>query len=89
MTLSDIWRVGARGDYVLVHVPQKHYIVHTTMNAIKEALPSGDFIRVHRSHIVRLEDIVDVEEGSLVIGREVIPIGASYRPSLLARIDTI
>jgi DNA-binding LytR/AlgR family response regulator len=89
LDLKEIHRVEAQGDYVLVHTPAKKHLVHATMKAIEEMLPGSDFIRVHRSHIVRLDRIVDVEETNLVVGRDVIPVGASYRATLLARLPTI
>ncbi len=58
--------------------------------AVKVApLPPGDFVRVHRSHIVRVDRIVDLEDTTIVVERDVIPVGASYREALLSRLNTL
>jgi len=85
----DVHHVEARGDYVLVHTPKKHYLVHATMKQMEARLPGDAFVRVHRSHIVRLDRIVDLEEATLVVERDVVPIGASHREGLLARLNPL
>jgi DNA-binding LytR/AlgR family response regulator len=89
IALREVHWVEAKGDYVVVHTQRKRYTVHATMRMMEAHLPVGDFARVHRSHIVRLDRIVDIEESTLVVEREVIPVGASYRGPLLARLNTL
>ena len=89
VALDEIFWVEAQGDYVLLHTPRKRFMVHGTMKSIEEKLPAADFVRVHRSHLVRIDRIVDVEEGNLVVERNIIPIGASYRAPLMARLDPL
>jgi DNA-binding LytR/AlgR family response regulator len=89
LDLTEVLRVEAKGDAVLVHTPKKAYQVTATMKAVEASLPDSDFVRVHRSHIVRIDQIVDIEETNLVVGREVIPISASYRPALLRQLRTL
>jgi DNA-binding LytR/AlgR family response regulator len=89
LDLRDVIRVEARGDNVRLHTAARVYEVTSTMKAIEAALPSSDFVRVHRSHIVRIDRIVDIEETNLVIGRDVVPVSASYRPVLLSRLRTL
>jgi DNA-binding LytR/AlgR family response regulator len=89
LDLSDVIRVEAQGDSVRLHTAARVYEVTATMKAIEAALPAADFVRVHRSHIVRIDRIVDIEETNLVIGRDVVPVSASYRPVLLSRLRTL
>jgi len=69
-----------------MHTASRIVRVSTIMQSLEKSLPAGDFVRVHRSHIVRIDRIVDIEEGSLVIGRDVIPISASRRRYLFSRL---
>lgn len=84
--LQDIFWVEGEGEQVKVHTPGKVLVVQHSMKAMEQLLPETDFIRVHRSHLVRVDKIVDVESDNLVVYREVVPIGASYRASVLARL---
>jgi DNA-binding LytR/AlgR family response regulator len=61
------------------------------MKAIESQLPSGIFIRVHRSYIINKSMIQSIKENSLdiLVGNTIrkIPIGKSFRDNLLNEIN--
>ncbi len=63
------------------------------MKAIENQLPSGVFIRVHRSFIINKSMIQAIKENSLdlSVGHTVknIPVGKSFRDSLLNDINVM
>jgi DNA-binding LytR/AlgR family response regulator len=61
------------------------------MKDIERKLPSEDFIRVHRSFIVRLDKIAAIEQPNLILenDKKVIPIGGSYKDDLNNRINLV
>jgi DNA-binding LytR/AlgR family response regulator len=87
--LSEVLRFEAQDDTVVMHTSTRALRLLTTMKSLEDRLPAEDFVRVHRSHIVRIDRIVDIEEGNLVVGREVIPISASRRRILLSRLNRL
>lgn len=87
--LNSLFWIEAQGDYALMHAGGEDLLVHGTMKKFAQKLPENDFLRVHRSYIVRVDKIEDIEDASLVIGRKLIPIGASYRDQLLKRIKML
>jgi two-component system, LytTR family, response regulator len=87
--LTEVLRFEAQDDVVIMHTTQRSHRLQTTMKALEERLPPDAFIRVHRSHIVRIDRIVDIEETNLVIGREVIPISGSRRRALTSRLNRL
>lgn len=89
VNLSDIQWVEAQGDYMMVQAHSKRYLIHSTMKELDDKLPSDQFVRVHRSYIVRIDQIKDIEDTTLVIDGEVIPIGGSYYDTLIDRIQTL
>jgi len=50
-------KVAAEGDYVRIHSQGRSWMLHETMKAVARRLPAADFIRVHRSTIVRFQFI--------------------------------
>ncbi len=48
----------------------------------EELLPPNQFMRVHRSYIVRKDKIKVIERSRIVFGEERIPIGESYKAML-------
>ena len=89
IALSSVHWLEAQGDYVLINMTDRRLMTHATMKALADKLPSSEFVRVHRSYIVRLDSIDDVEDSSLVIGRTVIPIGASYRQAFMEQLEML
>ncbi len=88
---SDIYFIEALKDYVVINTLNTRYTVHSTMKDIEAKLPEADFIRVHRSFIVRLDKIVAIEQPNLILenDKKVIPIGGSYKDELAKRLNLV
>jgi two-component system, LytTR family, response regulator len=52
---EDIEWVGTAGNYTELHSGGKAHLLRETMNTLEERLDPAQFIRVHRSRIVRLK----------------------------------
>jgi DNA-binding LytR/AlgR family response regulator len=87
--LDDILYIESLGDYVKFITGEKQHIVHSTLKNIDDKIESGKFLKVHRSYIVNLTKIVDIEENNLVIKDKVIPVSRAHRPVLMKKIKTI
>lgn len=88
---SDIFYIEALKDYVVIHTGDTRYTIHSTMKEIENKMGSSDFIRVHRSFIVRLDKIASIEFPNLTLenDKKVIPIGGSYRDELNSKIKMV
>ncbi|MFY7919169.1 MAG: LytR/AlgR family response regulator transcription factor, partial [Chryseotalea sp.] len=87
--LADITWIEAYGDYVNIYTEKDRFIVHSTMKGIENKMPRDQFIRVHRSFIVRFDRIQAIEDTVVIIGKKLIPIGESYRPELMRRLNLL
>ncbi len=87
LSLSTINYIEAYGDYVNIFTEKERFIVHGTMKGMESKLPADEFVRVHRSHIVRLDKINAIEETVIIIGKKLIPIGDSYRHVLMNQLS--
>ena len=87
--LDDILWLEAMGDYIKIHVPGKWYIVKTTLKAAEDKITSPRFMRVHRSYIVALDKIDAIEDGVLTIMNKAVPVGESYRPLLMQKLNLL
>lgn len=86
---EDILWIEALADYVTLHTLTKNYTIHSTMKGIENNLPSNEFIRVHRSFIVRINKITSIEDDNLFVNKQLIPIGRSYRDELMRRLNLL
>ena len=86
---ADIYYVEALKDYVIIHTKDTRFTVHSTMKDIMLKLNSKEFMRVHRSFIVRVDKIQAIEQNNLVIEDEkkIIPVGGSYKDDLTSRLN--
>ncbi|WP_348702322.1 LytTR family DNA-binding domain-containing protein [Tenacibaculum sp. 190524A02b] len=87
--ISDIYLIEAKGDYINIKTETKNHIVHTTMKKIEEKLPDDLFLKIHRSYIINLKQIIDIEDNSVLIKKEVIPVSRSNRPELMKRLNLL
>lgn len=89
INLDDLLYVENVGDYVLFKTNQDKHLVHGTLKTIAEKLQHPNFLKVHRSYIINLSKIVDIEDNSVLIDKKVIPVSRAHRNLLLERIDPI
>ena len=88
---TDIYFIEALKDYVVINTLNTRYTVHSTMKDIESKLPEPEFVRVHRSFIVRLDKITAIEGPNLILenDKKVIPIGGSYKDELAKRLNLV
>lgn len=86
---KDILYIEAKGDYTLFKTDSKGYIVSSSMKSAESKLDPSIFVKVHRSYIININRIVDIEENNLVIADQVIPISRSQKPKLIERLNLI
>lgn len=88
---DEIYFIEALKDYVVFHTTKTRYTIHSTMKDIESKMGDEEFVRVHRSYIVRIDKIATIEYPNLTLENidKVIPIGGSYRDDLTKRIRTV
>ncbi|MCD4746133.1 MAG: LytTR family transcriptional regulator DNA-binding domain-containing protein [Bacteroidales bacterium] len=59
--VDEIQHVEAQDDYVMIYTKNEKYLKQETMNYFEEHLPASHFIRIHRSDIVKLDQIIRME----------------------------
>ncbi len=89
LKLGEILMVEAKGDYIDIKTEMEEYHVHTTLKKIKEKLPDYLFLQIHRSYIINFTKIIDIEDNSVLIEKNVIPISRSNRPELMRRLNLL
>lgn len=59
--VEDIDYVSAHANYVELHTPARSWLLRETLSGILARLDPAQFLRVHRSRIVRVDAIAEVE----------------------------
>ena len=58
--IGEVSRLSAAGNYVEVHTPSRRHLVRATLSRLAQRLDPTEFLRVHRSHLVRANAIAEV-----------------------------
>jgi len=87
--LPDILLIEAAVDYVNIRTSDTRYMVNTTLSSILNRLPPKDFMRIHRSYIVRIDKIDSIDGNTILVGDQLLKIGRSYRKEFMQRISPI
>jgi len=89
INIPDICVIEAKGDYIKIKSEDKNYIVHSTLKKIEEKLPNTLFLKVHRSYIINTTKIVDIEDNSVLIKQDVIPVSRANKKELMQRLNLL
>jgi two-component system LytT family response regulator len=89
LTFREIQYIEALADYVNIYTAEGRHTILSTMKAIETKLPSRDFMRIHRSFIIRLDRITEIEENAVTIAGKSIPISRSNKEDLFRRLNLI
>ncbi len=88
--LDDILHIQADRDYVRIHTADRSMLHCESMASLQARLPPGQFMRVHRSSIVRCDRIARVQRTAMsglvvtLTDRTEVRVGRTYRDKLLA-----
>ena len=88
--ISDILYVEGMSEYMKIHLisQPKPLIVLLSMKKLEERLPSN-FMRIHRSYIINLDKIIEVNKNRVIIDKDAyLPIGDLYRDTFNNYLNT-
>ena len=89
INFDDILYVEGLKDYIKVYLKNedKPVLSLSSLKVMEEKLPSLNFMRVHRSYIVNLAQINQVDRSSIVFGKVYIPVSDQYKEKFQEFLD--
>lgn len=89
VSIPSIYLIEAKGDYINIKTQEKNSIVHSTFKKIEEKLPSDTFFKVHRSFIINISEIIDIEDNTVLIKKDVISVSRSKKSELMKMLNLV
>ena len=79
--ISEIIYIESLQNYVSIHCNERKLLAYLSMREIESSLPIRKFIRVHKSFIVSLKNIIKIEGSEIELAgtEQRISIGDSYK----------
>lgn len=87
--LADIKYIESANEYIQIHLVNDQSVTTLIrLKSMEEQLPKDKFMRVHRSFIVNLDRVTEIERNRIIFDHKVyIPIGDQYKENFQAFID--
>jgi len=85
--LTDIVYIESLKDYVRIQTSSEKIITRETMTEMEQQLPSGMFLRIHRSFIINTDKIKTVSYDEISVGNETLPVGRTYRNDVMRKLN--
>ena len=92
VAVADIERIEAERDYMRLHAGSRSWLIHETIGALEARLNPAEFIRLHRSTIVRRDRIMRLAHDGQgnwtaeLSGGQQLRIGRTYLASVRASV---
>ncbi|MCB0457481.1 MAG: LytTR family transcriptional regulator DNA-binding domain-containing protein [Flavobacteriaceae bacterium] len=75
--------VHAQGNYLDIHTTKKKYTIRYKIgNFISSTPDSLEYLRIHRSYIIRIDQVTSKGKNWVVVNDIKLPVGESYLPAL-------
>lgn len=75
---DEILYLEASGNYVTFVLKDKNILSRSTFLEAANLLPSGKFVRTHRSYLVAINKIDKIEKYQLTINNKTVPVSEGY-----------
>lgn len=87
--LGEICWIEAMDNYTRIHTDDKSYTIKAFLKDVCEKVPAEEFARIHRSFIIPVSRITKLEEDTVYIGKQALPVGKQYKSELLQRLNIL
>ncbi|MES2808025.1 MAG: LytTR family DNA-binding domain-containing protein [Bacteroidota bacterium] len=82
LQLSDVTHIQGLKDYAVIYMPDKKILLKGSIKAMLDIFPAARFIRVHKSFIVNLQKVNQLERNCILLNGHHIPIGRNFKDDL-------
>jgi two-component system LytT family response regulator len=80
---SDILYVEGLNNYVVFNQQKEKFITYLTMKEIEEALPTPQFVRIHKSYIINFSKVIGAEGNMVILQNDLkLQVGGNYKERL-------
>ncbi|MCH6235649.1 LytR/AlgR family response regulator transcription factor [Cognataquiflexum rubidum] len=80
---TDILWLKGDGNYTTLVTRTQVFSLRNILKEFESVLPNEEFFRIHKSYIVRLDEIKSINPREVVIGNDSVPVGRTYFQDLI------
>lgn len=87
IAIDEILYIEGQGDYLRIITKTIKVMTLQNFRKIESVLPSGNFLRVHKSFMVALNKIESVSKNRIKIADKLIPVSDSYKDAFYNKLS--
>ncbi|MEO1435856.1 MAG: response regulator transcription factor, partial [Bacteroidota bacterium] len=85
--LPDILFVESYGEYVKIYTADDVVLALQSMKSMEGILPTDQFVRIHRSHIVNIDQIREIDGNEVYVAEHRLLVSKRMREAFMQRIS--
>ena len=91
VAVDSVLFLASDGHHSWVHTEEKKFLVRLSMKELLKRLPTELFVQTHRSYVVNFKKVqsVDLEESTINVGNQQVPLSKRNREELLKKLNWI
>jgi len=82
LQFSEVSHIQGLKDYAIIHTPAKKILLKGSIKAMQDLFPADRFLRVHKSFIINLQKVQQLDRNSIFLNGHQVPIGRNFREEL-------
>ena len=86
ISFDEILFIEGMENYASVYLTNKKLIIHTTIKALLEKLPAGQFVQTHKSYIAAIDKVESIDGNTLYIQKHQVPVSKYLREVVMEQI---
>ena len=87
--LNTILYIEAERNYCRIVTTDSNFLLTMPMKSLESSLPTSSFQRIHRSYIVNLFHVDEMDESTVIVGGKLLGLSKSYRKEFMQRINSV
>ena len=84
--LDDILYIEGLKDYLSIYISSERILTLQSFAELQSQL-SSDFVRIHKSYLIPISKVDEIEKNRVRIGDKYLPIGETYRKAFMTKIN--
>lgn len=80
---DEILWIKGDGNYTTLVTKKQVYSLRNILKEFENLLPTDDFLRIHKSYMVRIDEITAINSKEVMIAEYSVPVGRTFYQKLL------
>jgi DNA-binding LytR/AlgR family response regulator len=87
IVIADIRYIQAYKNYIELHLQSQRIVIRSTLQRFTNILPQKFFVLIHRSFVVNVKFVDEINPDSVTIGNEKIPLSKGHKDDFVKKFN--